>query len=132
MFGLGWGVGGEAWKWRQRLLAWEEELVVECVDRLFSVSLQDGVVDRWFWKLHSSQSYSVKSAYSQLTAMGNTLNAGLPIKDNLHKRGVLDTTQLLCATSCGKVEDRDHLFFQCEVYGSIWFQFKVVMIRFGF
>ncbi|GAU48696.1 hypothetical protein TSUD_186890 [Trifolium subterraneum] len=44
----------------------------------------------------------------------------LPTKDNLHKRGVLDSTQLLCATSCGKVEDRDHLFFQCEVYGRIW------------
>jgi len=30
MFLLGWGEGGEAWKWRRRLLAWEEELVIEC------------------------------------------------------------------------------------------------------
>jgi hypothetical protein len=36
MFVLGWGVGGEAWKWQRRLLAWEEELVVECVARVSS------------------------------------------------------------------------------------------------
>jgi len=26
MYRLGWGDGGEAWKWKTRLLAWEEEL----------------------------------------------------------------------------------------------------------
>jgi len=26
-FLLGWGEGGDAWKWRRRLLAWEEKLV---------------------------------------------------------------------------------------------------------
>ncbi|GAU24627.1 hypothetical protein TSUD_289900 [Trifolium subterraneum] len=123
MFTLGWGVGGEAWKWRRRLLAWEEELVVECVDCLSSVFLQDGVLDRWEWKLHSSKCYSVKSAYSYLTATNNTHNEGLdcflwlksvplkvnifvwrlflnrlPTKDNLYKRGVIDTSQLSCAT----------------------------------
>jgi hypothetical protein len=45
MFVLGWGVGGEAWKWRRRLLAWEEELVVECVAQVSSCFLQDGLVD---------------------------------------------------------------------------------------
>ena len=30
MCGLGWEVGGEAWSWRRRLWAWEEELVMEC------------------------------------------------------------------------------------------------------
>jgi len=29
MFQLGWGVDGEAWRWRRRLFAWEEELVGE-------------------------------------------------------------------------------------------------------
>ena len=29
MHALGWGEDGEAWRWRRRLLAWEEELVVE-------------------------------------------------------------------------------------------------------
>jgi len=30
MYSLGWGEDGEAWKWRRRLLAWEEEKVREC------------------------------------------------------------------------------------------------------
>ncbi|GAU16594.1 hypothetical protein TSUD_233460 [Trifolium subterraneum] len=68
MIVAGSGVGGEAWQWRRRLYAWEEELVGECVDRLTNIVLQEGVPDRWVWKLHSSQSYSVKSAYSFLTA----------------------------------------------------------------
>ena len=25
LFQLGWGVNGEAWKWRRRLFAWDEE-----------------------------------------------------------------------------------------------------------
>ena len=30
---------GEAWKWRRKLLAWEEELLRECVDLLSLVAL---------------------------------------------------------------------------------------------
>ncbi|GAU46085.1 hypothetical protein TSUD_239720 [Trifolium subterraneum] len=44
----------------------------------------------------------------------------LPTKDNLHRRGVLDASGLLCATSCGQEETLDHLFFQCNMYGRIW------------
>jgi len=51
MYVLGWEVDGEAWKWRRRLFAWEEGLVGECADRLSSIDLLDGVVDRWVWKL---------------------------------------------------------------------------------
>ncbi|GAU48354.1 hypothetical protein TSUD_267790 [Trifolium subterraneum] len=119
MFGLGWG-GVE-------------------------METEDNMLDRWVWKLHTSQRYSVKSAYSFITAIGSTHNERvdcfmwrksvplkvdifvwrlflnrLPTKDNLHKRGVIDTSQLSCATTCGKVEDNDHLFFQCDVYGCLW------------
>ena len=30
MLARGWGVHGEAWRWRQMLFAWEEELLGEC------------------------------------------------------------------------------------------------------
>jgi len=40
MYLLGWGVNREAWKWRMRLFAWEEELVREYVDPLTNVVLQ--------------------------------------------------------------------------------------------
>ena len=38
MFYFGWGFG-EAWKWRRRLLPWEEELLRECVDLLSLIVL---------------------------------------------------------------------------------------------
>jgi hypothetical protein len=138
------GVGGEAWKWRRRLLAWEEELVVESVVRVASCFLQEDVLDRWVWKLHSSQCYTVKSTYYYLTASDTTQSEGvdhflwlksvplkvnifvwrlfmnrLPTKDNLHKRAAIDATHLSCAAQCGELEDRDHLFFQCDVYGRV-------------
>jgi len=36
---LGWGEGGEAWRWRRRLFAWEEELVGEFILLLADVTL---------------------------------------------------------------------------------------------
>ena len=30
MFELGWEEGGEAWRWRRRLWAWEEDMLAEC------------------------------------------------------------------------------------------------------
>ncbi|GAU10688.1 hypothetical protein TSUD_424680, partial [Trifolium subterraneum] len=145
MWEAGWGVDGEAWKWRRSLRVWEEELVRECIMRLSNVVLQDNEHDRWVWKLHSSHVYSVQSAYDYLTATDENLNAGfdkflwlksvplkvnlfvwrlflnrLPTKDNLHRRGVLAATQLTCVSSCGSVETADHLFFQCDFYGQLW------------
>jgi len=40
MYSLGWGEEGEAWKWRRRLFAWEEEKVRECCDILTNIVLQ--------------------------------------------------------------------------------------------
>ncbi|GAU41584.1 hypothetical protein TSUD_271930 [Trifolium subterraneum] len=111
MFEAGWGIGGEAWKWRRRLFAWEDELLLGYVGKLANIFLQVDEVDRWVWKLHSSQSYSVKSAYSYLSASETIISDSfdrflwlksvplkvnifvwrlflnrLPIKDNLQKR----------------------------------------------
>ena len=47
MSALGWGIGGEAWMWRRRLWAWEEELLEECCHLLKDVVLQTAVSDRW-------------------------------------------------------------------------------------
>ena len=44
----------------------------------------------------------------------------LAAKDNLHKRNVLEATNVSCAALCGKEEERDHLFFQCDHYGRLW------------
>ena len=64
----------------------------ECVEQLSSFVLQDGVVDRWVWKLDLSHCYMVKSAYSYLTAVDNNIIEGfdrflwlkaIPLKVNI-------------------------------------------------
>jgi hypothetical protein len=47
MASLGWMVGGNAWRWRIRLLAWEEESVRECSALLVNIVLQDNLQDSW-------------------------------------------------------------------------------------
>jgi HEAT repeat protein len=49
MFSLGWEEGGEAWRWRRRLWAWEEVLVEECRNLLNNIVLQTDISDRWQW-----------------------------------------------------------------------------------
>jgi len=51
MHALGWGENGEAWGWRHRLLAWEEDLVVEIRNLLYNVTLQESGEDVWMWRL---------------------------------------------------------------------------------
>ncbi|GAU20019.1 hypothetical protein TSUD_273540 [Trifolium subterraneum] len=145
MFQAGWALNGNGWKWRRRLFVWEEELVAQCVGVLANFVLQGDATDRWVWNLHPSQSYSVRSAYSYLTASDGSsmedfasflwvksvplkvnifiwrifLNR-LPTKDNLLRRGVIEVHQELCSTNCGKAEDAVHLFIQCDVYSQVW------------
>jgi len=65
---LGWGVNGEAWKWRQRLFAWEEEKVGELCLLLQYVNLQVNKEDTWVWNLEKSNTFSVCSAYNFQTS----------------------------------------------------------------
>ncbi|KEH19688.1 hypothetical protein MTR_8g466580 [Medicago truncatula] len=69
MFSLYWEVNGEAWKWGRRLFAWDEGFVRECMAQLLLVVLQVGVTDGWIYKLHSSNRYTIKSAYNYLTRL---------------------------------------------------------------
>jgi hypothetical protein len=47
MYALGWGEEGNAWRWRHRLLAWEEEQACECIDLLTNIILQSSIPERW-------------------------------------------------------------------------------------
>ncbi|RHN65973.1 putative RNA-directed DNA polymerase [Medicago truncatula] len=67
MKALGWDEAGEAWKWKRRLFAWEEESVAELTLLLHNVSLQAQQKDMWIWKADSSSSsYTVQSAYKMI------------------------------------------------------------------
>jgi len=157
MFARGWGVNGEAWKWRRRLFEWEEKLLGECIVRLTSFSLQVDRVDRWIWMLHDSNCYTVSSAYYFLTDIeldsnqqpnGNFrflwlkavplkvlifawrlfLNR-IPTRDKLFQRKVLLVSEHGCIANCGINEDIEHLFLTCCFFGGVW---NIVAIWLGF
>jgi len=64
---LGWGEGGEAWRWRRRLFVWEEEIVGELILLLAHVTLQVTKEDKWLWTLENSSTFTVGSLYRFLT-----------------------------------------------------------------
>jgi len=68
MHALGWGENGEAWGWRHRLLAWEEDLVVEIRNLLYNVTLQESGEDVWMWRLsrHFLEIKSIWLAFDSL------------------------------------------------------------------
>lgn len=135
MKALGWDEAGEAWKWRRRLFAWEEESVAELTLLLHNVSLQAQQKDRWIWKADSSSSsYTVQSAYKmimtqapldQVTDMPFCWHKDVslkvvPTKVNLHRRQVLDVEAQFCVADCGFLETSNHLFLHCNFSGSVW------------
>jgi hypothetical protein len=138
MFLLGVDVGGEAWQWRRRLWAWEEDLVEECRALLLTVFLQDSVPDRWVWLPDQRGGYSVRGVYDMLTSQEQPqlhssmeliwhnqvplkvsilawrlLRDRLPTKGNLANRGIIPMEGRFCVSGCGHVEDVNHLFLSC-------------------
>ncbi|MCH91367.1 receptor-like kinase, partial [Trifolium medium] len=76
MFLLGWGEGGDAWKWQRCLWAWEEELLGECRVLLHDIILQTHFSDKWQWQLDPVRGYSVRGVYRLLTTQADvTLTA---------------------------------------------------------
>jgi hypothetical protein len=61
MFTLG------SWRWRRRLLAWEEEQVDECMPLILSVTLQVDIKDQLLWISVPTEGYTVRSVYTMLT-----------------------------------------------------------------
>jgi len=141
------GEVGEAWVWRRRLLAWEEESVRECSVLLHNIVLQDEVNDTWRWLLDNSSGYTVKGAYTFITTTCEPLNRSLvidvwhkqipskvslfawrlfqkrlPTKDNLMHRRVIQPENAVCASGCGQRETTNHLFLACNIFSSLWYQ----------
>jgi len=50
MFSLACGEGGETWKWRRSLLAWDEELGMEDRAPLLPIVLQTDMNEKWIWQ----------------------------------------------------------------------------------
>ena len=132
----GWGVGGGAWEWRRRLLAWEEDFVMECSSLLCNVVFKVASLDRWRCILDPFNGYTVKGTYQYLTMPDTSMETSLfyaawlkyvllkvfvfvwqllrprlPTKDNLLRRRVIHHEDIICAGWCGCQETTGHLFF---------------------
>ncbi|AES96765.1 hypothetical protein MTR_5g041190 [Medicago truncatula] len=97
-----------AWQCHRRLWAWEEKLIEECRDLLLTVTLQDDSSDMWLWLPDQSGGYTVCGVYDMLTVQ------------NLANRGIVSMDSRLCLAGCGQVEDVNHLFLSCPVFGALW------------
>lgn len=136
---------GEVLRWRRRLWQWEEELLGECRTLLLDVFLSPNVTDRWVWLPDPVGGYTVRGAYDVLTSQDQIIEASvtdlvwhkqvplkvsvfawrllrdrLPTKMNLIHRRVLAADMSLCAAGCGQQETAQHLFLQCDTFGSLW------------
>jgi len=142
---LGWGIEGDAWRWRRRLFAWEEEQAGELTILLQNVNLQVDKDDMWHWFLENSRVYSVRSAYHFLRAqpLGSTMvapsslwNKDIPLKvvlfawrlfrdrlstkDNLFRHGVIDHDSRMCVSGVGSLKNSSHLIMHCRGFGLVW------------
>jgi len=45
----------------------------------------------------------------------------IPTRSNLVRRHVLQPNDNLCVGGCGVTETTDHLFLECEIFGTMWF-----------
>ena len=145
MFELGWEEGGEAWRWRRRLWAWEEDMLAECRQLLDGVYVQASTFDRWQWDPDIHEGYTVRGAYQILTeSVSATVDATrdlvwhkqVPLKvsivawrllkdrlstrSNLHRRDIVSIEGATCVSGCGHAETASHLFLHCDVFGSLW------------
>jgi len=145
LFSLGVAEGGEAWQWRRRLWAWEEEMLEECRACLFDVSLHVNVSDQWLWIPDSIEGYFVQGVYDVLTSKDlpvvdpsaeliwhrqvplkvsvfawRLLRDRLLTKSNLNYKGVVSPEVGLCVSGCGYLESAQHLFLYCPTFAALW------------
>jgi len=146
---LGWGEGGDAWGWRRRLLAWEEDLMKECISLLSNVTLQETTSDVWQWRPNVVNGYTVCDVYHMLMrqemhdrdevtdaiwhrnaplkvsiCVWRLLHNKWPTKDNLVRRGIIQSNSQLCVSGCGNNETADHLAIHCPIFGELWHHVK--------
>jgi len=143
---LGWDNEGEAWRWRRRLFAWEEEIVKELRLLLQNVTLQVDREDRWLWSLESSFVYTIRSAYNLLYFQPHinyavTLSSlwhkdvplkvvlfawrlfcdRLPTKDTLLHRRVIDNDAQMCVGGCDAVETFSYIVIYLGSFDTLFF-----------
>lgn len=120
-------------------------MVRKCCTLLHHIVLQVGELDQWQWLFDPSKGYSVRGVCHMPTTLElpltpiivsdsiwhkaaplkvslfvwRLLRNQIPTKDNLLRRGIIQSDSLLCVSGCGAEESVDHLFMRCNFFGSI-------------
>lgn len=120
--------------------------------------LKEGVADKWTWKLDPSGLYIVRFAYKAMSAMQNGIanvslnrfwNKLVPLnitcfvwklaqdrissKENLHRRGILQSSLIKCVGCLVGNKSRNCLFFECPLFSKVrilclgWFGISSVL-----
>ena len=141
---LGWGEGEDVWGWRHRLLAWEEDLMKQCISLLSNVILQETTTNIWQWRPNVVDGYTVRGMYQMLMrqemhnhdevidtiwhknaplkvsiCVWRLLRNRWPTKDNLVLRGIIPSDSQFCVSGCGNNETTYHLLIHCPTFGEL-------------
>ncbi|PNY13834.1 cysteine-rich receptor-like protein kinase [Trifolium pratense] len=142
MYRRGWVVGGNGWRWRRHLFAWEEDLVLECCVVLENLFLQVDVLECCVYHLlthlvpimmtaHKDVIWNKVAPLKVSLFAWRLLNNRLPSKDNLTRRGMHLEDSALCLGGCGVAETIDHLIIGCEMSSSLWIKILNWLGTFG-
>lgn len=136
--------------WRRNLRAREQESVAELEDLLQNVSLNRGWQDRWAWRGSTSNGFTVKRAFEEITKLRSGISQPprrslgwsaiwkmvapqkskamvwrllwnrLPTMDNLRKRILVSEADGKCVC-CKRIEETSrHFFLECLEIHKIW------------
>jgi len=135
---LEWKEGGDAWRWRRRLFAWEEENVREGISLLRNIVLPINVLNKWRSQLDPIKGYSV-SAEEPIDRglIDNIWHKRVPLKvslfswrlihnklptwDNLMRMRVLQEGDSVCVGGCVSTKKVVHLVLGCNLFGGLWY-----------
>lgn len=143
-----WRNGTWQWefRWRRNIFNREESLVEELRQQVDSVTLSEGVADKWIWSKEEGGIYSVKSAYvcllgelgdladgvfqklwsvrapsNAISLAWKLLHNRIQSKVNLRRRGLLNIGAEVSCSLCSLAEETTaHLFFTCAISWKIW------------
>jgi len=127
------------------LWEWEEELLEECRLLLNNFVLQTDVTDRWQWLPDIAGGYTVRGAYQILTTQvaplrdetrdlvwhkqvplkvsilaWRLLRDRLPTKQNLLRRGIIQSADTHYVAGCGNNESLLYMFIHYDIFGALW------------
>jgi len=113
---------------------------------LCNVFLQIHCSDLWVWLPDPLTGYTVKGAYTLLAGDNTSLDVvapnaiwqrhislkvslfiwclvrdRVPTKDNFYKCCIIFVEDQLCISGCGQLETVGHLFLDCSLFGSLWY-----------